>query len=87
MFMTLGNYAIDPRASLAVLDFERGRLLSFSGSARLQLDGEDPRHPAGRTGRYWMFAIREWVQLELPSADEWELLDSSPSNPPASLER
>lgn len=81
MFMTLGNYAIDSRASLAVVDFERGQVVSFSGSARLHFDVEDPRHPTGGTGRYWDFAVREWVQLELPSTLRWELLDSSPFNP------
>jgi AcrR family transcriptional regulator len=35
MFMTLGNFEVDPRASLAVLDFERGSVVSLSGSARL----------------------------------------------------
>ena len=49
MFMTLGNFEVDSRASLAVLDFERGRVVSFSGSARLHFEVErsaaaDRRH-------------------------------------------
>ena len=84
MFMTLGNFEVDSRASLAVLDFERGRVVSFSGSARLRFDIEDPQHPTGGTGRYWDFSIREWVQFELPPTRRWDLLDSSPFNPPAS---
>lgn len=84
MFMTLGNFAVDSRASLAALDFERGRVVSFSGSARLHFGVENPRHPAGGTGRYWDFSVREWVQFELPSALHWDLLDSSPFNPLAS---
>ena len=82
MFMTLGNFEIDSRASLAALDFDRRLVVSFSGSARLHFEAENPRHPTGDTGRYWDFAIREWVQFELPSALRWELLDSSPFNPP-----
>lgn len=81
MFMTLGNYEIDSRASLAALDFEQGTVVSFSGTARLHFGVEDPQHPTGGTGRYWDFAVREWVQFELPSALRWELLDSSPFNP------
>jgi len=81
MFMTLGNFEIDPRASLAVLDFERGRIASFSGSARLRFEVENPRHPTGGTGRYWDFAVREWVEFDLPSTEGWELLDASPFNP------
>jgi len=84
MFMTLGNFEADSRAALAVLDFERGVVVSFSGSARLRFDGEQPQHPTGGTGRYWNFTIREWVQFELPAARHWEFVDSSPFNPPAS---
>ena len=65
MFMTLGNFEVDPRASLAVLDFERGSVVSLSGSARLHFDVE----------RYWEFSVREWVQFDLPSMLRWELLD------------
>jgi predicted pyridoxine 5'-phosphate oxidase superfamily flavin-nucleotide-binding protein len=84
MFMTLGNFETDSRASLAALDFERVRVVSFSGSAQLRFDIEDPQHPTGGTGRYWDFSIREWVQFELPPTRRWDLLDSSPFNPPAS---
>lgn len=83
MFMTLGNYEIDSRASVAALDFERGQLVSFSGSARLRFGIENPQHPTGGTGRYWHFTVREWVQLEMSCAVRWELLDFSPFNPPA----
>ena len=81
MFMTLGNFWVDSRASLAALDFEAGLVVSCSGSARLRFDVEDPRHPTGGTGRYWEFAVREWMQFELPCALRAELLDSSPYNP------
>jgi predicted pyridoxine 5'-phosphate oxidase superfamily flavin-nucleotide-binding protein len=84
MFMTLGNYEIDSRASLAALDFERDQVVAFSGSARLRFGVENPQHPTGGTGRYWDFAVREWVQFELSSAVHWELLDSSPFNPATS---
>jgi uncharacterized protein len=83
MFMTLGNFEIDSRASLAVLDFERGWIVSFSGSARLRFGVEDPQHSTGGTGRYWDFSVREWVQFRLPSGLRWELLESSPFNPQA----
>ena len=86
MFMTLGNLAIDSRASLAVLDFERGRVVSFSGSAQLRFGGEDPRHPTGGTGRYWDLNVREWIQVDVPAALGWRLLDASPHNPMPSAE-
>jgi len=81
MFMTLGNFEIDSRASLAAIDFERRRVVSFSGAARLQFQVEKPQHPTGGTGRYWDLTVREWVQFELPSALQWEFVDASPFNP------
>jgi hypothetical protein len=81
MFMTLGNFEIDSGASLAAIDFERRRVVSFSGAARLQFQVEKPQHPTGGTGRYWDFTVREWVQFELPSVLQWEFVDASPFNP------
>ena len=81
MFMTLGNFEIDTRAGLAVLDFERGRVVSLSGSARLRFEGEHADHPTGGTGRYWDFTVREWVQYDLPPTIRWEMIDASPYNP------
>ena len=87
MFLTLGNYAVDPRASLAALDFDRGQVLSFSGEARLHFDDERPDLPTGGTERYWELAVREWVQFELPWRLRWDLMDASPYNPPPSTVR
>ena len=81
MFLTLGNFEVDPRASLAVIDFDRALVVSFSGLARLHFLAEDPDYPTGGTGRYWDLTVREWVQFDLPAAFRWELLDSSPFNP------
>jgi uncharacterized protein len=81
MFMTLGNFESDSRASLVAVDFERGRAVSFSGSADLHFNAEDPHQPTGGTGRYWDLAVREWVQFDLPTTVRWELIDASPFNP------
>jgi predicted pyridoxine 5'-phosphate oxidase superfamily flavin-nucleotide-binding protein len=83
MFMTLGNFEVDPRTSMAILDFERRRVVSFSGSARLRFGQEDSNHPSGGTGRYWDLVVREWVQFDLPRDAPWELIDRSPFNPAA----
>jgi uncharacterized protein len=81
MFMTLGNFESDSRASLVAVDFEKGRAVSFSGSAQLHFDAEDPHQPTGGTGRYWDLAVREWIQFDLPTTVRWELIDASPFNP------
>ena len=81
MFLTLGNFSVDPRASLTVLDFDRGRILAMSGSARLGFGVEDPDHPTGGTGRSWDFTVDEWIEFAFSSSVRWERLDSSPYNP------
>jgi predicted pyridoxine 5'-phosphate oxidase superfamily flavin-nucleotide-binding protein len=81
MFMTLGNFESDPRASLVAVDFEHGRAVSFSGAAHLRYDVEHPNQPTGGTGRYWELDVREWVQFDLPPDIRWELIDPSPFNP------
>ena len=81
LFMTLGNFDSDARASLVAVDFERGRAVSFSGAAHLRYDAEDPEQPTGGTGRYWELHVREWVQFDLPPGVRWELIDPSPFNP------
>jgi uncharacterized protein len=82
MFQTLGNLAMDTRAGLALVHFGRQRVLSLTGHAAIEFDAEDAHHPSG-TGRYWTFAIDEWVEFALPPAIRWTLLDRSPFNPPS----
>ena len=82
MFNTLGNFAVDERASLAFLDFDRGRLLQMTGTVMLQPSGEeDLRRPTGGTGRYWDFRISRWIELPVVASFAWELLEYSPNNP------
>jgi predicted pyridoxine 5'-phosphate oxidase superfamily flavin-nucleotide-binding protein len=83
MFQTLGNLAVDTRAGLALVDFERQRVLSLTGHATIEFGAEDVRHPSGGTGRYWSFSVDEWVEFSLPPAIRWTLLDRSPFNPPS----
>jgi len=81
MFQTLGNFEVDPRAGLALIDFERARVLSLSGTASTVFHAEDPGHPTGGTGRYWSFAVDRWVEFPLPPTMRWTLIDRSPFNP------
>jgi len=73
MFMTLGNFEIDPRAGLAVLDFERNRIASFSGTAHVRFDDARVRPAGSGTGRSWEFSIQEWIEHDLSPAIGWEL--------------
>jgi predicted pyridoxine 5'-phosphate oxidase superfamily flavin-nucleotide-binding protein len=82
MFQTLGNVELDPRAGLALIDFEKRRVLSITGRAAITFGAEDPRHPSGGTGRYWTFTVDRWVERSLPPGITWMLVDRSPFNPP-----
>ena len=81
MFQTLGNFEVDARAGLALVDFERGRVLSLSGKAVTAFGAEDPHHPTGGTGRYWSFTVDRWMEYALPPTMKWTLIDRSPFNP------
>jgi predicted pyridoxine 5'-phosphate oxidase superfamily flavin-nucleotide-binding protein len=86
LFQTLGNFEVDGRAGVVVVDFGGGRLLSMTGQATLSFGAEDPQHPTGGTGRYWELAVEEWLEHAMPAAYRWERLDPSPFNPPPSGE-
>ncbi len=85
MFQTLGNFEVDRRAGLALIDFERRRVLSLTGNAIVVSGAEDFRHTTGGTGRYWSFAVDRWVEYQLPPTMTWTLLERSPFNPPSSV--
>ena len=81
MFNTLGNFVVDDRAGLIVLDFDRGSLLQMTGTASIRLaQAEDPLQPTGGSGRYWDFHIAGWLELPVVTP-QWELLDDSPHEP------
>jgi hypothetical protein len=81
MFQTLGNLEADPRAGVALIDFERRRVLSATGHALSHFGDEDPAHPTGGTGRYWTFSVDRWVEFPLPRTMRWTLVEQSPFNP------
>ncbi|MEO8621561.1 MAG: pyridoxamine 5'-phosphate oxidase family protein [bacterium] len=81
MFQTLGNFDVDARAGLALIDFERNRVLSLTGSARSEFGADDPRVPTNGTGRYWSFNVERWLEFPLPAKMQWTLIERSPLNP------
>lgn len=60
-FNTLGNLALDPRAGLLFIDFERGDLLQLTGRATIDWDPPDPREFPGAR-RLLRFALDEAVE-------------------------
>ncbi len=81
LYQTLGNFEVDTRAGLALIDFGRRRVLSLTGNAVATFGSETPGHPTGGTGRYWSFTMENWVEFPLPSMTTWTLVERSPFNP------
>ncbi|HEY3516031.1 MAG TPA: pyridoxamine 5'-phosphate oxidase family protein [Gammaproteobacteria bacterium] len=82
MFNTLGNFAVDDRAGIVVMDFEGGTLLQMTGTAALQFDQpDDARQPTGGTGRYWDFNVERWLEVPIRAPIAWQLVERSPHNP------
>jgi predicted pyridoxine 5'-phosphate oxidase superfamily flavin-nucleotide-binding protein len=82
MFQTLGNLTLDPRIGLAFPDFERGRVLQLSGTARIDWD---PARAALFPGaeRVVEVSVERSVERALPGAPRWRTVEPSPHNPPA----
>lgn len=81
MFNTLGNLAVNPRAGLVFLDFERNRTLQLTGRAEILWDQEDAAGRTGGTRRFWAFELDHWRESQSHAGLRWEFLDYSPHNP------
>ena len=81
MFNTLGNFSSYPYAGLVFIDFERGRLLQLTGTAKILWDRDDPQKETGGTRRYWQFDILSLQESILPYRFAWALIDESPHIP------
>lgn len=80
MFQTLGNLALDPRAGLLFVDFERGGTLALTGAARVLWD---PARFADLPGarRALEIDVAEAVEIEGATPRRWRLVEPSPHNP------
>lgn len=81
MFNTLGNFALNPRAGLAFIDFDMNRQLQMTGDVRLDLEAGLSANETGGTGRWWEFTLRKWAVSPLNKAFAWKYIDESPFNP------
>jgi hypothetical protein len=80
MFTTLGNFAVSPRAGLAVVDFEHARCLTMTGEA-VVVHGLGDAEATSGTKRFWRLTVESWMAFDLDRRVRWTLVDSSPFNP------
>ncbi|HET7109200.1 MAG TPA: pyridoxamine 5'-phosphate oxidase family protein [Candidatus Acidoferrum sp.] len=81
LFNTLGNVIGDPQVGLLIPDFEHGRQLQFTASARILWDQPDPEGKTGGTNRFVEFAITRWLERPLPARVKSSVVSYSPYNP------
>ena len=67
LFNTLGNVIGDPQVGLLIPDFEHGRQLQLTASAKILWDQPDPEGKTGGTNRIVEFAITRWLERPLPA--------------------
>lgn len=77
-FNTLGNFIENSRAGLLFMDFEKGHLLTLTGTVEILWESEEAENFGGAE-RLWKFHIDHgrWINHGLPL--RWKLLDYSPN--------
>ena len=81
LFNTLGNFMVNPYASLLFIDFESGKTLQLTGEATILWDEDGAEEKTGGTKRMWEFTVSEWMITESLNGFHWHLTDYSPFNP------
>ena len=81
LFNSLGNLLVDPRYGLLIPDFQSGRILQLTGTAKVNWSANDKDHRTGGTNRFVEFHVDEWRESTLPASVSEHLIDYSPYNP------
>jgi ferredoxin-NADP reductase/predicted pyridoxine 5'-phosphate oxidase superfamily flavin-nucleotide-binding protein len=70
-FNTLGNFLLNPKAGLLFIDFDKGHILSLTGSVEILWDSEDTEYFDGAE-RLWQFHLEKGVYLKYALPFRWE---------------
>jgi uncharacterized protein len=81
MFNTLGNFAVNPKAGILLIDFTTGNTLQATGSVEIAWPTKEANMHTNDSGRYWLFHIDEWMVTNTLANTSWTYLDASPFNP------
>jgi uncharacterized protein len=80
MFQTLGNLALNPKAGLLFVDFDRGATLQLTGEASVDWDPEAAAVFPGAE-RLVRFRVARVVETEGAVPLQWTFVEASPFNP------
>jgi len=83
LFNSLGNVIGDPQVGLLLPDFEHGRQLQLTATAKILWDQPDPEGKTGGTNRFVEFTISRWLERPLPARLKSSVVSYSPYNPAA----
>ena len=81
LFNSLGNVVGDPHVGLLIPDFERGRQIQITATAKILWDQPDPEGRTGGTHRFVEFSICRWLERPLPARLRSSVAGYSPYNP------
>jgi predicted pyridoxine 5'-phosphate oxidase superfamily flavin-nucleotide-binding protein len=81
LFNTLGNLLVDPRYGIVVPNFQSGRMLQLTGTAKVTWSGNDKEQRTGGTDRFVEYHVDEWHESALSASFSETVLDYSPYNP------
>jgi len=78
-FNTLGNFLVNPKAGLLVVDFESGDLWQFTGTVDLIWDKTEEIRTFRGAERAWRFHLKHGVRLIAAAPMRWQLKEWSPN--------
>jgi hypothetical protein len=81
LFNSLGNVVGDPQVGLLIPDFEHGRQLQLTATAKILWDQPDPQDKTNGTNRFVEFTISRWLDRPLPAHLKSSVVSYSPYNP------
>jgi len=81
MYSTLGNFKLQPNASLFMVDFEKNTAIQVNGKPQLLFGSKVEDCGIGGADRCWCMNIESWSRYDITSTANWEELEYSPFNP------
>src|SRR5260370_596054 len=81
LFNTLGNLLVDPGYGILIPNFQSGRMLQLTGTAKVTWSGNDKEQRTGGTNRFVEYHVDGWRESALPARSSASVLDYSPYNP------
>jgi ferredoxin-NADP reductase/predicted pyridoxine 5'-phosphate oxidase superfamily flavin-nucleotide-binding protein len=77
-FNTLGNFLLNPKAGLLFIDFDKGHILSLTGSVEILWESDELEYFDGAQ-RLWQFHLEKGVYLKYALPFKWQFEGYSPT--------